>query len=170
MRRVIGAMALVVPLAGCGMPTPVSIASFVLDIGSYAVSGKTTTDHAVSALAGEDCAMIRMLEGDPCSSPDDYELALGVLEPLPEAGAEDRELASPTLLIEHQTAALGLADVEPGPDGDFVVAGSGLAGFLSDDAAPGGMRAAGLGALQVGSVGFLSDDARPHRAEGALDG
>lgn len=178
-------MALVVPLAGCGLPTPVSIASFVLDIGSYAVSGKTTTDHAMSALTGEDCAVIRVLEGDPCSSPDDYQMALGVLEPLAEEAEGAPPLTAPTPLTDLQTAAVGVADLEAGGSAGFVADGVGLAAFLSDDAAPGLPQVARPAALALEQVGFVSDDIRPDagaaapsmapqlgavRARGVLDG
>ncbi len=185
MRRVIGAMALVVPLAGCGLPTPVSIASFVLDIGSYAVSGKTTTDHAMSALTGEDCAVIRVLEGDPCSSPEDYQLALGVLEPLADEAEGAPPPAAPTPLTGLQIAAVGVADLDAGAGAGFVAEGVGLAAFLSDDAAPGLAQVARPPSLALEQVGFVSDDIRPDagaaspamapqfgavRAGGVLDG
>lgn len=120
---------LLLPLTACGMPTPISIASLVLDIGSYAVTGKTSTDHAMSAIAGEDCAVIRVLEGDPCSSPDDYELALAVLEPLPDAGDAVPPVRTADLQ-SAQVAAYGIDDIAP--SGPFL-----QASFLSDDAAPG---------------------------------
>ena len=120
---------LLLPLTACGMPTPISIASLVLDIGSYAVTGKTSTDHAMSAIAGEDCAVIRVLEGDPCSSPDDYELALAVLEPLPDAGDAVPPVRTADLQ-SAQVAAYGIDDIAP--RGPFL-----QASFLSDDAAPG---------------------------------
>jgi hypothetical protein len=157
MRRFVLACGLIVPLAGCGLPTPLSVASLVFDVGSYALTGKTTTDHAISAVAGEDCAAIRVLEGDPCQSPEDYELALGVLEPLP-----DEEIAAaplePVDLQSSQTAALGLQDVEPRID--FVALAA--PAFLADDAAP-GMALAADPPAELGAIGFLSDDLRPDR-------
>ena len=173
MLRLVLALGVVIPLAACGTPTPLSIASLVLDVGSYAVTGKTTTDHAFSAVAGQDCAVIRMLEGDPCSSYDDYELALAVLEPLPEEGDGVVRIASTFDLRQNQVAAFAVEDVVSlGPFAHAI--------FLSDDGAP-GLQTAGLkvgdpeaagsqahlseptGITQLGATGFLSDDHRPDR-------
>ena len=176
MPRLLILFGLLLPLTACGMPTPISIASLVLDIGSYAVTGKTSTDHAMSAIAGEDCAVIRMLEGDPCSSPDDYELALAVLEPLP----DQNDVVQPVRTADLQSAQVavyGIDDVTP--PGPFV-----QASFLSDDAAPGVAPAvapeiasgispaviaarAALNPLQLGEAGFLSDDLWPDRGQAA---
>ncbi|WP_375596166.1 hypothetical protein ABWI00_07710 [Algihabitans albus] len=187
---------LLLPLTACGMPTPISIASLVLDIGSYAVTGKTSTDHAMSAIAGEDCAVIRVLEGDPCSSPDDYELALAVLEPLPDAGDAVPPVRTADLQ-SAQVAAYGIDDIAP--RGPFL-----QASFLSDDAAPGvaprlvsrvapavlptvdtgltvdtgpsadagvsravAAARAALNGVQLGEAGFLSDDLWPDRGQAA---
>lgn len=180
MPRLLILFGLLLPLTACGMPTPISIASLVLDIGSYAVTGKTSTDHAMSAIAGEDCAVIRMLEGDPCSSPDDYELALAVLEPLPDENAVVQPVRTADLQ-SAQVAVYGVGDVTP--RGPFV-----QASFLSDDAAPGVAPAvvppvaseiasdispaiiaarAALNPLQLGEAGFLSDDLWPDRGQAA---
>ncbi len=46
-------------LTGCAIPPAVTIASLVLDGVSYVSTGKSTTDHAISAFANEDCALLR---------------------------------------------------------------------------------------------------------------
>jgi hypothetical protein len=157
MRRLLLAATLLLPLTACGMPTPFSVATFVLDVGTYAASGKTTTDLALSAVAGEDCQVIRVLEGDPCLSPDDYELALGVLEPLSEEATATR-LEAPAVL--YQVAAIGTLDAN-GPGGLQV------ADFLSDDVQPGTRAAAtpaGMSDERIEVARFVSDDLRPDRA------
>ena len=54
-------------LSGCAIPPAVSIASYVLDGISYAATGKSVSDHGISAAAGRDCAMFRILKGqNPC--------------------------------------------------------------------------------------------------------
>ncbi len=53
-------------LAGCAMPPAVSIASFALDGISYLATGKSVSDHALSIVTQQDCAMWRLVkEGDP---------------------------------------------------------------------------------------------------------
>lgn len=54
-------------LSGCAIPPAVSIASYVLDGISYAATGKSVSDHGISAVAGRDCATFRILKGqNPC--------------------------------------------------------------------------------------------------------
>ena len=83
-------------LSGCAMPAAVTVASLALDTGSYMVSGKTLTDHGLSAAMDEDCAMLRVLDEneDICREELDYEVADAALTPLPEGGDLDLELAS----------------------------------------------------------------------------
>lgn len=72
-------------LSGCFLPTPLSLATFGLDAVSYAVSGKTVTDHGISLAMGQDCALIGVLEGEVCDDQPDYAVAEAgaILEPLP---------------------------------------------------------------------------------------
>ena len=54
-------------LSGCAIPPAISIASYVLDGISYAATGKSVSDHGISAVAGRDCATFRLLKGqNPC--------------------------------------------------------------------------------------------------------
>jgi cell division septation protein DedD len=54
-------------LSGCAIPPAISIASYVLDGISYAATGKSVSDHGISAVAGRDCATFRILKGqNPC--------------------------------------------------------------------------------------------------------
>lgn len=70
-------------LSGCVLPPAVSVATLALDVGSFAVSGKTVTDHGLSLVAQEDCALTRVLEGEICEAYLEYEVADDVLQPLP---------------------------------------------------------------------------------------
>lgn len=74
-------------LSGCALPPAVVIASYVLDAGSYATTGKSTTDHALSWVFQEDCALMGVFSGDVCHPEESYAMAdAGVLEPLPAPG------------------------------------------------------------------------------------
>jgi len=57
-------------LAGCALPPAVTVASLVADGVSFATTGKGTADHAISALANEDCALLRAVEGKAVCDPD----------------------------------------------------------------------------------------------------
>ena len=51
---------LAVPLlGGCAAPLPFQVASWVADGLSYVVTEKSLTDHGLSAVTGEDCAIWR---------------------------------------------------------------------------------------------------------------
>ena len=53
------ALAAAMGLGGCVLPPAVTVASFVADAGSLFATGKTTTDHAISYVAKEDCRVWR---------------------------------------------------------------------------------------------------------------
>jgi len=48
-------------LSGCAIPPAITIASFVINAASYAATGKSVSDHGLSAVVGEDCALWRAL-------------------------------------------------------------------------------------------------------------
>lgn len=52
-------------LTGCGLPPVVTAISFAADGVSYASSGRSVTDHAVSVAADQDCALLRVVDGKP---------------------------------------------------------------------------------------------------------
>jgi hypothetical protein len=62
--------ALITVLSGCAVPPAITIASLVADVASYASTGKTVTDHGISLVLGQDCALLRGLEGEICVEPD----------------------------------------------------------------------------------------------------
>jgi hypothetical protein len=63
---------LIVPflLAGCALPPAVTWASLAADGVSYIATGKSTTDHAISAVTDEDCALLRPLKEEAICNPD----------------------------------------------------------------------------------------------------
>lgn len=58
----VGACALV--LQACALPVPLKIASWALDGVSYLATKKSLTDHGLSMVAQQDCAMLRGLKGE----------------------------------------------------------------------------------------------------------
>jgi hypothetical protein len=50
-------------LGGCILPPAVTAVSLAADGASYAATGKTLSDHGLSAATGQDCAMVRGLNG-----------------------------------------------------------------------------------------------------------
>ena len=58
-------LALPILLNARALPASFSIASLAIDGISYATSGKSVSDHAISAVANEDCAMWRALQARP---------------------------------------------------------------------------------------------------------
>ena len=57
-------------VGGCGLvPPAVSIASFAADAFSYAVSGKSVSDHGISAVMQENCAFLNLVKGEAVCAP-----------------------------------------------------------------------------------------------------
>ncbi len=55
-----------ISLSGCGLPAVVSVWSTALDFASYGSTGKTVTDHGLSMVLQQDCALLRGLQGEVC--------------------------------------------------------------------------------------------------------
>lgn len=70
MRFPLPALLLVLFLSGCALPPAVSVASFVADGVSYVITGKSTTDHAISMVVQQDCALLRVVRGKDICDPD----------------------------------------------------------------------------------------------------
>src|SRR3546814_14482623 len=64
MKRSLGLVALPLLVGGC-LPLPITVASTAFTGISYVASGKSTTDHALSASMEQDCALTRPLFGEP---------------------------------------------------------------------------------------------------------
>ena len=101
------------PLSGCLLPPAISLASLLLDVGSFAVSGKTMTDHGLSLVAQEDCALSHVLSGqDVCAPEIDYatDISLAALQPLDPSAADWASLETPADGGTGVLASLGYAE------------------------------------------------------------
>ena len=102
---VVGFTLLSIGLSGCLTPTPFSVASMMAGAHSYAVSGKTLTDHGISGITGQDCVVTRLVtEGAVCRENVAYATAPNILEPLPGQGtgaaqAQASSVAQPALVL-----------------------------------------------------------------------
>ncbi len=63
-----------VVLSGCSISPTFDAASLTVGGVSYLLTGKGTMDHAVSAAAGQDCAMMRMIKNDRVCIPNDEDV------------------------------------------------------------------------------------------------
>ena len=79
MRKNLALIGLPLLLSACGLPPALSVASWALDGVSYLASGKSVTDHAISEVAQQDCALFRVVQGrEICeANPDDTQTAEG---------------------------------------------------------------------------------------------
>ena len=86
--NILAVSAVCLPLSGCFVPPVVSLAALVFDAGSFATTGKTAKDHGISLIAQEDCALLRVFDGEVCRPYNDMEEApeLAVLRPLEPEG------------------------------------------------------------------------------------
>ena len=55
-----------VMLSGCGLPPIFTVASLAFDFASYGSTGKTVTDHGISMVLQQDCALLRGLQSEVC--------------------------------------------------------------------------------------------------------
>lgn len=62
MRKSLAMIGLPILLGGCGLPPALTAASWAIDGVSYLVSGKSVTDHALSEVAQQDCALFRIVQ------------------------------------------------------------------------------------------------------------
>lgn len=69
------AAALMCILGGCSVSPAVDAVSFGVDGVSYFITGKSMTDHALSAASGQDCAMLRVARGQTACVPKDEDVA-----------------------------------------------------------------------------------------------
>ena len=58
-RRLLPLLLLALPAGGCAVPPALTIASLAADGASYAATGKSVTDHGISAATSHDCALLR---------------------------------------------------------------------------------------------------------------
>ena len=70
MRIPVPALLLALFLGGCALPPAITVVSLVADGVSYVATGKSTTDHAISAVAREDCALLRVVRNEAICDPD----------------------------------------------------------------------------------------------------
>lgn len=73
-RITIGAI-LICLLGGCTVSPAVDAVSWTFDGVSFFLTGKSMTDHAMSAAAGKDCSMKRVVKGDAVCLPNDEDVA-----------------------------------------------------------------------------------------------
>ena len=109
-------------LAGCAaIPPAVSVATWAIEGTSLAFSGKSVSDHAISAVARKDCAMWRILKGEPvCEDhPAENGPARAAVTPLPAAPSEPARLdlagAPPPADDRAPGVAIHLASFAPTP-------------------------------------------------------
>ncbi len=78
--RITSALGMVVALSGClALPPALQLASLAIDGISYMQTGKSISDHALSAVTNKDCAMLRALDNvnDVCTENLDISVASG---------------------------------------------------------------------------------------------
>ena len=79
--RITGALGLVVALSGClALPPALQLASLAIDGISYMQTGKSVSDHALSAITNKDCAMLRALDdvNSVCTEHDAIDMDISV--------------------------------------------------------------------------------------------
>lgn len=183
MRAFLVGIPLLLTLGGCiaVVPPAITIASYAIDGVSLLVSGKSVSDHAISEIAGEDCAMWRLVTLDaPCRPWDDTDDPVLVADAGGAAGSsQPARHRAPDPAATFRTDDLALtATVFPAPlalvDSAGPVAPAGdvpLADIRLLDTAPGARAAPtasdalaiepAAGPVEVTEIAALTPDAQP---------
>ncbi len=175
-----------VALSGCGIPPMITVASLMLDAASYGATGKTVTDHALSAVLQKDCALLRGLKGSVCVAEGSAEAAakpsgeaetrasqhLALLEEGPNRATAHQSTGSDARVTLQSTFATD-PSIAPKPDPAQARGEADRvrhdrldeAVYLRDDAGPAratrvGRQVSGAGYL---SAGYLSQGIVPER-------
>jgi SPOR domain len=149
-------------LCGCAIPPALTIASFAVNAVSYAATGKSVSDHGLSAIVGEDCALWRVLADRKICRDDQAEPAgPAVAATVPES-PKAPALAEAETDTELPARAVEFASVPEARR--FLVLGS----FLNRDNAT--HLAASLGGVETTIVAVAKDGSTFHRViAGPLD-
>lgn len=132
------AMALVAMLCGCAAPAAVHVASFAVDSIAYVVTGKGTTDHALSAMAGGNCRLSNAMRGrNLCRASEDRPANIAVAAIAPPTEAEVATLermapaAGPSLRLGmKESAGMNIAEISGAAPGSGLAASTDAAGTL----------------------------------------
>ena len=88
-------------LAGCAIPVPLQIASWALDGFSLLATNKSVTDHGISMVAQQDCALWRgVTEGAVCREDD----PMAIIAERGDVVGDDGQVQTRSSLISIQTA------------------------------------------------------------------
>ena len=149
-----------VALSGCGIPPMITVASLILDAASYGATGKTVTDHALSAVLQKDCALLRGLKGSVC-------VAEGSAEAAAKPPGEAETRASRRLALVEEGSNRATAHQSTGSDARVTLQST----FATDPSiAPKPVPAQARGEAdrarhdRLDEAVYLRDDAGPARA------
>jgi len=69
MKKITATLLLPLFVSGCAVPSALTLAGYAVESASYMKTGKTVSDHAVSAIAGGDCQLLHgVTKGQVCKS------------------------------------------------------------------------------------------------------
>ena len=155
------ALGMALGTSGCALPPIVTAASVAADIFSYGETGKSVTDHGISLVMKQDCALLRAFKGAVCSAHPPAETtpegALVALVPLgdPSINSAAGDPMTVPRSLAYLEGTLGLA-VASAPEPRNRVSTASFVGVSDTPAgapAPGRLFAAGLTYLTAGIDG-----------------
>jgi|GEM_PF-1547544 len=96
MPRLLPVLLIPLLLGGCALPVPIQIASLAIDGFLYLTTEKSLTDHGISVVSGQDCALHRVVtrDGDVCDDVVDGGVAVAEApsEQKPEIFVDDKQI------------------------------------------------------------------------------
>ena len=89
-------------VGGCSLPASVSAVSWAIDGASYVATNKSLTDHGLSFVAGQDCALHRFVARMNPSS---------ICQKRPDLGFDAISIADASEIIESQISKYGVDEI-----------------------------------------------------------
>lgn len=120
-RYAVTALMLPLMLGGCGLPPAITAVAYLIDGASLVGTGKTVSDHAISAFAQEDCALFRVVQGElVCQGPGEQgkrsAIAMAADKTVYPGDAPGESAASTEQLAAASAAHLQIASTAPTAD------------------------------------------------------
>lgn len=102
-------------VSGCGLPPAIVAFTYAMDGLSYASSGKSVSDHALSAAIDQDCSMFRAIQGEEiCRDelPAQQDVAIAAIADIPEE-AEDGPIEAFGIAVGPDHLSLAAPSTNP---------------------------------------------------------
>lgn len=125
MKKITATLLLPLFISGCAVPSALTLAGYAVESASYMKTGKTVSDHAVSAIAGGDCQLLHgVTKGQVCKDEKRFTKSAGKVSDGRQKKPEKRSIGPvlPQAAIHHSKTAADKWVVVVGVFPDLLIA------------------------------------------------